>query len=268
MTEAPTLYVYAVVPDGDYTPSTTGIDGAPLHLVPSGTGISAVVHEHTSAPYDGPDDTVKRWVLEHSDVVENAWDGAGAVLPVSFNVIVRGDSDTGASATEQLTAWLTTAQGTLRTRLDQLAGTSELRVEISLDRSTYVADDPEITQLRSEMADRSPGVRRLYEKRLEKAEKELADRAADALYPALRPRLAAHCLEVQEYRAPVREPGLVPVVTASCLVRSDATRDLGAELTAIQSENPAAVIRFLGPWPPYSFADLEGAQAPPAAATT
>lgn len=252
------LYVYAIVPAGEYQPGVSGIDEATLHVVGADAGPRAVVHRHTAAPYDGPDEDVKRWILQHSDVVEDGWEGAGSVLPVSFNVIVRPDAETGATARQQLEAWLASAGEGLSRRLEELTGTSELRVEISLDRAAFVADSPEIGQLTREMADRPAGVRRLYEKRLEKTEKELTDRAADELYPSFRTRVAGHCLEIAEYRKPSREAGLVPVLTASCLVDQPGIRALGQELSAIREEQPAADIRFLGPWPPYSFANMSG----------
>ncbi|MGC5615135.1 GvpL/GvpF family gas vesicle protein [Georgenia sp. Z1491] len=254
-----TLYVYAVVPAGDHRPRVSGIDGAALDVVGPVGGPRAVVHRHAAAPYDGPDDDVKLWILQHSDVVEDAWEGAGAVLPVSFNVIVRPDAETGATAEAQLTAWLMTEGPALRRRLDELTGTSELRVEVSLDHEEYAASNAEMRQIADEMADRPAGVRRLLEKRAEKMGKEITDRAADDLYPELRTRIAGHCVEIEEYRSPARETGLVPVLTASCLVRAPRQQELGAELSAIASEQPAVRIRFLGPWPPYSFAELPGA---------
>ena len=39
---------------------------------------------------------------------------------------------------------------------------------------------------------------------------------------------------------------------------------LGAELARIQAEQPAARIRFLGPWPPYSFAEVPVPEGLPA----
>lgn len=128
----------------------------------------------------------------------------------------------------------------------------------SLDGNDFMATSAEVQQMKADMAERAPGVRRLLEKRLEKTEKELTDQAADRLYPGTRSRVAAHCLEIAEYRKPSREAGLVPILTASCLVDASNTQALGAELTAIQEEEPAANIRFLGPWPPYSFADMSG----------
>ncbi|MFC7455766.1 GvpL/GvpF family gas vesicle protein [Brachybacterium sp. GCM10030267] len=255
------LYVYAVIPAGPFRPRVRGIDGKELDVVTSrAAGVAAVVHAHDAPPYEGPDDEVKRWILEHSDVVEDAWNGAGAVLPVSFNVIVRPDDETGASAADQLRAWLESTGDGLARRLGELDGTAELRIEISLDREEHTRADPEIARQLEEMADRPAGVRRLMEKKLEKTSKERTDAAADELYPSWRSRIAAHCLEIEEYRAPVREASLVPVITAACLVRADATRALGEELAEIDDSHPAARIRFLGPWPPYSFADVGAPQ--------
>lgn len=265
MTETPDLasklYVYAVISDEHYRPRTTGIDEAELHLVGDLGGPRAIVHSHRGGPYDGPDDDVKRWVLEHSAVIEDSWQEAGAVLPVSFNVIVRPDLDSGASATQQLQDWLDATRAALSTRLHELEGTSELRVELSLERRKFVDGSEEVRDIRADMADRPAGVRRLLEKRLDKTEKEFADQAADGLYPDLRARIAAHCQAIAEYRAPQRAAGTTPVLMASCLVADVDIQDLGAELTAIQNEHSAIAIRFLGPWPPYSFADLSGSVA-------
>lgn len=250
------LYVYAVVAGGDYTPAVTGIDGSALHMVGRDIGPRAVVHRHTRGPFDGPDDSVRRWVLEHSEVIDDAWQNSPALLPVSFNVIVRSDPETEATATQQLEHWLDDSAETLSRRLEELRDTSELRVELSLDGSLLEEVDSEVGDMRMEMESRPAGVRRLLEKRLEKTEKEIIDRAADRIYPEIRARIAAHCLDIEEHRSTSRESGLTPVIMASCLVRGTEITALGAELTALKKAQPALSIRFLGPWPPYSFADV------------
>ncbi|MFP3394931.1 GvpL/GvpF family gas vesicle protein [Brevibacterium sp. SIMBA_078] len=254
--EGDMLYVYAVVAGGDYTPAVTGIDGSALHMVGRDTGPRAVVHRHTRGPFDGPDDSVRRWVLEHSEVIDDAWQNSPALLPVSFNVIVRSDPETEATATQQLEHWLDDSAETLSRRLEELRDTSELRVELSLDGSLLEEVDSEVGDMRMEMESRPAGVRRLLEKRLEKTEKEIIDRAADRIYPEIRARIAAHCLDIEEHRSTSRESGLTPVIMASCLVRGTEITALGAELTALKKAQPALSIRFLGPWPPYSFADV------------
>lgn len=254
--EGDMLYVYAVVAGGDYTPAVTGIDGSALHMVGRDTGPRAVVHRHTRGPFDGPDDSVRRWVLEHSEVIDDAWQNSPALLPVSFNVIVRSDPETEATATQQLEHWLDDSAETLSRRLEELRDTSELRVELSLDGSLLEEVDAEVGDMRTEIESRPAGVRRLLEKRLEKTEKEIIDRAADRIYPEIRARIAAHCLDIEEHRSTSRESGLTPVIMASCLVRGTEITALGAELTALKKAQPALSIRFLGPWPPYSFADV------------
>lgn len=268
--EGDMLYVYAIVAGGDYAPAVTGIDGSALHMVGRDTGPRAVVHRHTRGPFDGPDDSVRRWVLEHSEVIDDAWQNSPALLPVSFNVIVRSDPETEATATQQLEHWLDDSAVMLSRRLEELGDASELRVEISLDGGLLEEVDAEVGEMRTEMESRPAGVRRLLEKRLEKTEKEIVDRAADRIYPEIRARIAAHCLDIEEHRSTSRESGLTPVIMASCLVRSTDTTALGAELTALKKAQPALSIRFLGPWPPYSFADvtLDEKPAQPTPSTT
>ncbi|UVI35337.1 GvpL/GvpF family gas vesicle protein [Brevibacterium spongiae] len=254
--EGDMLYVYAIVAGDDYAPAVTGIDGSALHMVGRDTGPRAVVHRHTRGPFDGPDDSVRRWVLEHSEVIDDAWQNSPALLPVSFNVIVRSDPETEATATQQLEHWLDDSAVMLSRRLEELCDTSELRVEIFLDGGLLEEVDAEVGEMRTETESRPAGVRRLLEKRLEKTEKEIVDRAADRIYPEIRARIAAHCLDIEEHRSTSRESGLTPVIMASCLVKSTDATALGAELTALKKAQPALSIRFLGPWPPYSFADV------------
>ncbi|TLP75555.1 GvpL/GvpF family gas vesicle protein [Nesterenkonia sphaerica] len=251
-----TLYVYAIIPAGSPAPTGAGINGSQLHTVEA-EPVSAVVHTHHAGPYEGPDEDVKRWVLEHSDVIEECWNQASSVLPVSFNVMVQASETSGATAAEQLRGWLQDSGQELKQRLQELAGTSELRVEIALDAAQFPQNEPEVLEATRELAGKPAGVRRLLEKRLEKVQRRLTDAGADRLYPDYRMRLAAQCQQIQDYATTQRPEGTVSVLSAACLVDSERISELGAELTQIQQEQPSARIRFLGPWPPYSFVDID-----------
>src|SRR5699024_7898660 len=100
------------------------------------------------------------------------------------------------------------------------------------------------------------GVQRLLRKRLEHRERELADALADDLYPGYRRRLATLAEDLVENRAGRAGAGQVPVASFSVLVPSEQTDAIGLALAEIREEQPAAHIRFLGPWPPYSFAEM------------
>ncbi|GAB3526947.1 GvpL/GvpF family gas vesicle protein [Arthrobacter monumenti] len=251
----PGLYVYAIVPS-TLSPDDlgAGINAAQLKLVAVAEGLAAVVHQHEAEPFDGADADVERWILEHGGVVERCWEAAGTVLPMSFNVIVAAGD--GSTAEQRLAGWLGESARELTERLKALQERVELRIEISLDQHATAEASSEAADLREEMRQRPAGVQRLLQKRLDKTERDIAERLADGLYPEYRRRLAALSEDLTENRRAHRPPGTVSVLSVAVLAHRDDVEKIGLELTSIGDEQPAAQIRFLGPWPPYSFAEV------------
>jgi hypothetical protein len=248
------LYVYAVVRSGSSHPLGTGIEGAPLRLIRADE-LAAIVHDHGQAPpFGGVDADVRRRVLEHGQVIERFWDHAGTVLPMTFNVLVRPGED--ASAEERLAAWLRGNSHELATRLDALRDRVELRIEVALDQHVVGSEDPEVRELRAERLQRPPGVQRLLQKRIDNLERELADQLADTIHPEIRRRISGLSEAVTENRGSPRVPGSVSVLSVSALVRRSQVGEMGEALSTITVEQPAARVRFLGPWPPYSFVEF------------
>lgn len=254
-------YVYAVAPAAVAGHDLgTGIDGRAVETVPVDAGLAAVVHRHGDRPYRAEDGDVERRVLEHAGVVDRVWE-AGPVLPVSFNVIVAPGED--APAEQRLRHWLGEHATDLAHQLDRLRGRAELRVEIALDPQAVADTDPRAATARQELATRPAGVQRLLRKRQQQHDQQLAEQLADELYPDYRRRLAGVSEDLAEPASPRGEPGTVSVLAASLLVPADGVSAVGQVLSTIQDEQPAARIRFLGPWPTYSFADLEGITVAP-----
>lgn len=251
------LYVYAIIPaEGlSTTQLPQGINDQSLYLVES-NGLAAIVHESAPEPYQGPDADVQRWILEHSDVVDAAWQHLGTILPVTFNVIVAPGDDAEHQPVQRLQAWLAKSADMMRAHLDKLRDHVELRVNISLDEDTATANDPELAKLRDGIDTRPAGVQRLYRKRLAERTRKAADRMADELYPRIRKRLIALAEDMVESPRLQREPGSVTVLNASLLVHRDVVDAIGVELADIRDNQPGAQIRYLGPWPPYSFGEL------------
>lgn len=248
------VYVYCVIPDVNREDwGQIGIDGAQVYAVAQ-DGVAALVHDMPAVPYQGPDEHVKRWVLEHSDVVEDAWRTAGTVLPVTFNVIVRGDS--AVTARRRLLDWLAENTAALASRLDAVRDRVELRVEIALQVEACAREDPAVAALQLEMPGKPAGLRRLLEKKLEQMMRDAANRAADSLYRDFRRRLASVSEEIVEIKRNRPSVDHVPVLAAALLVSRGAVESVGAELAALKAQNPAVNVRFLGPWPPYSFANV------------
>ncbi|MFD7310454.1 GvpL/GvpF family gas vesicle protein [Promicromonospora sp. NPDC059942] len=247
------LYLYGIVPA---TPPDlgTGIDGVALRAVAGPDGVTAVVHEHDGGPYQGADADVRRWAVEHSVVVERVWRIADTVLPASFNVIVAPTAE--ASAGQRLQEWMETHADLLRQRLDALGGRVELHVEISLDRQQAAEGHPDVISAKAELESRPPGVQRLLRKRVDQLEREITEAQADDRHPVYRRRLAAVSEGLDENRRAHLAAGTSLVLSVALLVPADDVRGVGTVLTAIQGEEPAARIRYVGPWPPYSFADV------------
>ena len=247
------LYLYGIAA-AEPVDLGTGVDGARLHALAGPDGVVAVVHEHEGEPYQGADADVERWVVEHSAVVERVWRGTGTVLPASFNVIVAPTPE--ASARRRLQDWLGAHAGPLRDRLAALGGRVELRVEISLDDHRAAADHRDVVEARRALTERPPGVQRLLRKRLAHLERERTAALARDRYAGYLGRLRAVSEELDENRRPRPDPGTTLVLSVSLLVPEGGVRHVGDLLSAIQDEEPAARIRYLGPWPPYSFADV------------
>ena len=255
--DGPGLYVYAVVPAG-LDPATlgAGIDGASLELVEATEGLAAVVHRHGAPPYTGSDSEAERRVLEHSNVVERCWAHAGSVLPMGFNVIVaNGETQ---SARERLTEWLDRSGPALSERLSIVRGRVELRVEISLDEGEAARTSDEALRLEEELTHRPAGVQRLLRRKLASLVREAAEESANRRYPEYRRRLAALSQDIVENLRGHPPAGCVTVLNVSVLVDREDVPRIGAELAEIQAEDAALRVRFLGPWPPFSFADVPG----------
>jgi hypothetical protein len=175
---------------------------------------------------------------------------------MTFNVIVAGGEEQ--SARRRLEGWLAANAEVLLARLDRLDGRVELRVDIGLDQEEVGRHDPRADAVRAELTGRTAGVQRLQRKRLAGIERDLTDALADDLYQEFRRRLAKVSEELAENRSARFESGVVPVLSVSLLVPRDDMEAVGRELAAIADEQPAARIRYSGPWPTYSFAETPG----------
>ena len=184
---ADALYVYAITEESAGADWGTGIDGRVVEPLQE-DGLLALVHWMDATPYAGTDEQVRRWAVEHSQVVERAWEAAGTVLPVTFDVLVAPAVDL--TAAERLRAWLRANAAMVRARLEAVRGRAELKIELAFDVLAVqpaLARDAAVASARTELAGRPPGIRRLLEKKIEVAERAaLEARAHDLSTSALR----------------------------------------------------------------------------------
>jgi hypothetical protein len=223
------IWVYAI---GDRPaappPSVSGLGGAPLEGVCEGA-LVAVISRHAEPPEPGTVDAL--WA--HERVVERLMAG-GAVLPMRFGSQLPD---------EAALRWA------LATRNDELLGALDgVRGRVELAVRAVRAGDPPRAEVAPAVVAGATGSGRDYLR----ARLELRDRAeADAA--ALHAPLSA--LAVAANRRPGRGPG--ELLRASYLVERSVVAEFRAVTERLQGEHPDAALLCTGPWPPYSFVDVE-----------
>jgi hypothetical protein len=212
------LYLYGFVPHDARLPGATGIDGTELVLVP--LGALAAVAGLTSTAVEPSDEHV----LEHARVVEALASELDAVLPARFG---RGFGDR--SELEAAAARL--APG-LERRLEDVRGC----VEIGL----HVAGPPQPVQ---ELA----SGREYLQRRLD----DLArlDSLAEDVHAPLAERARA--------ATRARGVGGTALLRAAYLVPKTDVERFREAVDAAQSRYAELSFACTGPWPPYSFAEVE-----------
>lgn len=215
------LYVYAFVPTPASVPDVRGIGGAALSAVQTGE-LEAVVSEHGSAV-----DSSEQDVLAHAAVVEAVAAANEAVLPARFG---------GLHADEPALREAVDARPELRDALERVRGCVELGLRVVAEPTAA----PEATS-------GSDYMRRQLERRRE------LDRLAENLHRPL--------AEIaREATLTVGSTERLPLA-AAYLVERDRVGDFRRELEQIQARQPRLGIVCTGPWPPYSFALVEGPAA-------
>jgi len=247
-------YIYGVIPrikKDNFGP--IGIMGNTVYSI-SYKELSALVHDCPSEPYQGDEEEVKEWVSAHATVVDAAWAEADTVLPMRFDVIVKGDEER--SAEENVRKWLEEGYETLKAKLEEFRDKVELGVQILWDPAIITqritAANEEIKGLLTEMAGKSPGIAYFYQHKIAEAVKREMEKRAAEDYRNIYEELRAHAVDTHINKAKkVQDKQMIMNLTL--LVEREKVHPLGEILGRVREEEGVEV-RFTGPWPPYTFA--------------
>ena len=242
---------------------TTGVEGEPVSLV-TVDGVAAVVHACEEI-YDSADiGRIRRWLVRHQSVVDDAGQAFGTPLPFQFDTILRGDD-------EAVRSWLHSEYDTLRPILESLVGHWEYRVEVlrqnPVEDDELEESDEQLSQIRTQIDESAEGTAFLLEKQYERRAKEVRAHRREVTTAELVDRLSAHAREVHELeRSPAAtlegggegtgtdsETSAETVCRLTLLAHEDEEEAVGSILDDVAAE-PDVEVRFTGPWPPYTFA--------------
>ena len=258
-------YLYCVVRIDGTDPdefSADGIEDEPVYVVTE-DDLGAVVHTCDSLYDSDNPTTIKRWLLRHQGVTDDAADAFGTPLPVRFDTVLTGDDET-------VRAWLRGSADELESTLAEFAGQREYRIGVHRDEDVLAdrltAADDRLQELSERKAETEEGtsflVGKQYDKRLSELVREHRRREADQLAD----RLDEHATEMRRL-GQNRNASMLGVDAGET---GDSTRfavlapveredDIGAILDDVAAEDGVEV-RFSGPWPPYTFAPELGGE--------
>ncbi len=215
--------------------------------------IGVVIHSCETKPYvTTSKEKAGEWILAHQFVIDLATEEYGTVIPLTFDTIFKGDDET-------LKEWLSKEYFQLKTLLMKLKGKAEYGVQIFLENGLIdetLNNKLEIQSLKKKIESTSRGAAYLIEKKLEKEiqlEKQLfIDRHARNLYAQIEKLVEEIKLGSINREVHGKWQGKQMVLNVTCLAQQEKIKSLGNTLGHLKNEG--FVVRFTGPWPPYSFA--------------
>ena len=257
-------YLYCIVrADTSETLETTGVDGEPVSVITE-DGIGAVVHA-CDGIYDSADLTqIRRWLVRHQTVVDEAGEAFGTPIPFQFDTILRGDDD-------GVREWLREEAATLEQALSALAGHWEYRVEVvetdPISDDALCDHDDRLRELKSKIDDAKAGTAYLLEKQFDQRLTELRAARRESVTTDLKRRLDEHAREVHTLeRSPTAsladdvsgaagdDGGDGETCCRLTLLAHEADEGAIGSILDDVAANDGLEVRFTGPWPPYTFA--------------
>lgn len=232
-------YIYCLVRgDGDCRGFPLGVDGMPIHSIRVG-GISALVSDVTSG---GAERTLEN-ALAHHGVVSQALACFPAVLPCRFGTIVEDES--------RVAALLTARYPRLEGYLDRFQGKVEVGIKAIFEEGCLEAHEP---RGGGAQEGRTPAERYLFEKRAQFRRAEALKAQAERLTHALQEATSPFVEAVKAERKPFGE-GLI--VMLYCLMEQARLPSFKQGYEQVRQGYPQVRFLYTGPWPPYSFADMD-----------
>lgn len=246
-------YVYCVAPLLELgKQGLKGIMGKPVYQL-AYREIGALVHDCPAEPYQGSDEEVKSWLLQHHQVVDAVWELAGSVLPMTFDMIVKETAER--PADENVVSWLRENYEFFRDKLNSFSGKVELGVQVLWDREQAVrrveADDPEVRRLEEESKGKGRGAAFFWRQRRGKLVNARVEAMSEAICQDLLQRLPALATGVRTNKPKRLERGEM-LLNLSLLAERRRIGEIGALLGEVD-QREGVTICFTGPWPPYSF---------------
>ncbi|WP_440955496.1 gas vesicle protein GvpL [Methanosarcina sp. Mfa9] len=252
-------YLYSILDRGIEASFTQpGVNNGRVYTVVH-EGIAAVVHACNEKI--GPaasEEEGRKWLLQHIRIVDMITEKFGTVIPFTFGTILKGDD-------KSVQEWLAKNYADLNVEFCRFEGKAEYLVQIFYEQEVFSGEalqaSPGLQKLSDKISSLPRGTAYLFEKQLEQRIKEEIEVRVSGLAAEFEAGIRKYADEVRadekKPKVPDEYKGKKMFVALSCLVSDSRVRELGELLDRINSCKGLCV-RFIGPWPPFSFVGLQG----------
>jgi len=242
------VYLYCVV-EGNMNEDfgNIGIEKNNVYTIPF-KGVSAFVHSCKAEAYNSKDDeTVKRWILSHQNVVDKAMEKYGTVLPFGFDTIIKGNE-------KILKEWLEKEHSNIKNRFEKIRGKKEYGVQIFIDEKTVskgLEESGEIRKLKEKTAKMQKGTAYMFQKKIENVIKNSMETECRKMSDEFYEKIKNSSDDVRVEKNNDGKSGRM-ILNVSVLLKNESIKMFGDMLDEINKRKGISV-RFVGPFAPYSF---------------
>ena len=227
------LYVYCLAEGPERLNKTLhGVSGAAVRIVEFDEDLSAVVSVCGSDGFQ----VNRKNALAHHEVVQSITEQT-TPLPARFGTVVT---------VEQLRNYVSTHQQAIKAKLAHVRGGVEMTVRMIRSIDTNTSQEPENAG--------GPGTAFLLEKRREILREDAGAAQKGELSAWLRERLGDL---IKEEKISVTPSETVILARADHLIERVNVQEYRTKMAGAVEERPEIRFMVSGPWPPYSFANIE-----------
>lgn len=248
------LYLYCIA-DGpeEVNLGPIGIAGHQVYTIVY-NDLSAIVHDLTLEQEKLKEEILREWVITHQNVVDVALKKFGTILPLAFCTVIKGDE--GIEPAENLKNWMRDDYENLIQKLAKVKGKAEYVIQIfwvpKIIGEFLMENDPDLKALHKEIQAKSKGLAYMYKQKLENLLKKKMAAKAEQYFNSFYTRIkeCVGTLKVEKTKKVDNDKQML--LNLSCLITKEDVKLLGEELEEINNIK-GIVVRFTGPWAPYSF---------------
>jgi len=172
------LYLYGIIKSYNTNWKEHGIKRNNIFLINEGK-FSAIVHNCDEKPYNSANPVeVKDLIFAHNDVLDKAMKDFDAVIPLSFNTIIK-TSESGKTAEENLRNWLKDNEEDLIKKWNKINGKKEYGIRIYYEKEKLlkiIEESNTIKQLQQKTQVESAGIAYLLKGKIKDETNQIAQK--------------------------------------------------------------------------------------------